>query len=280
MAITTMDGMIAGFQPPTHFYKMHEANNNSYNDDMMSLLYFRGTPGLAVEPAPGSIAGAALTSYAGQIPWTNPGAGNSYLARFEAWGPAYSTLFLCDRLWHNDSITATQTTDQTINSATLPARDRTGTTDGVDVMAGIEVYTACTNGSAVTNTTITYTNSAGTGSRTGTIPSTANQGGGFPANSPQGIFVPFCLAAGDVGVRSIQTLHLGTSYGTGSIHLVMYRILAVAHLGLDTVQGGNDCDFTKTQFLRLYDNTVPFLLTLSGSMNTSQYYGSMTVAQG
>jgi len=268
MAITSLDGALAGMQAPQDFLKVGgtmEAAGVHY-----SPFYVTGRPGAAVAPSPG-LAGAALTTYSGQIPWSNPVSGNSYLARFSASASVAGTLILYDRLWHNSGITVTTTTGQTINSATLPARDRNGSTDGVGVMVGIEVSTATTNASPVTNTTLTYTDDAGTGSKTATISS-------FPATSVAGTFVPFQLAAGDTGVRSIQTLTLGTSYGAGAIHLVAYRVLArvdlpIANVGaaINSISGG---------FVRLYNNTVPSLLWLPTATTATTISGQMIVTQG
>src|SRR5207249_2320160 len=114
MAIVTLDQLIAGMQPPEDFFKVGismKAAGIHY-----SPFYQTGRPGAAVAPTPG-LAGAALTTYAGQIPFTNPGAGNSYLARLcAAVTSTAGTLILLDRLWHNSGITITTTTGQTINS--------------------------------------------------------------------------------------------------------------------------------------------------------------------
>lgn len=281
MAISNMDQFLAGLQPPVRFMKCGQTMQGA--SILTSTIYYDGVPGKASANG-NALAGAALTSYTGALPFYNPGAGNSYLTNFEAWaGPRNGTLFLCDRLWHNDSISVTTTTGQTINSVTLPARDMNGSTNGARVLAALEVSSATGNGGAITNTTITYTNSGGTGSRTGTIPSTI-PAGGFPASAKLGTFIPFTLAAGDVGVRSIQTLTLGTSYVSGTIHLVMYRILAVLPItscGETSSQGaGQWADFVKNRFERLYDNTVPFVLWLPTATTAVQIHGSYGVTQG
>jgi hypothetical protein len=271
MAITTMDGLIAGFQGPIPFEKVGATMEAAgvYH----SLFYTSGVPGAAVAPT-SSIAGDALTSYAGQLPYANPVSGNGYLGRIGGAGTALGRLLLCDRLWHNASISKTTTTGQTVTSATLPARDADGSTNGKGVLVGIEVSTATTNATAITNTTLTYTNSDGTGSRTGTISS-------FPATAVAGTFVPFQLAAGDIGVRSIQTLTLGTSYassGSPEIHLVAYRILA--DLGGSNANQQVTLDFAKVGMPRLYDNTVPFLLWQPSATTAVTVRGSLSFAHG
>jgi hypothetical protein len=273
MAITTIDGAIAGARPPEDFLKVGatmEAVGVHH-----SFFYTSGRPGAAVAPSPG-LAGAALTTYAGQLPFVNPSSGNSHLFRLQASASVAGALLICDRLWHNSGLVVTTTTAQTVNSATLPSRcvpssGDTPDTNGGNILAGIEVSTATTNAGAVTNTTMSYTDSAGNAGNTATISS-------FPATAVAGTFVPFQLAAGDTGIRSIQTVTLGTSYGGGAIHVVMYRILArlemsVANVGaaLDAVSGG---------FVRMYDNTVPFLVWLPTATTALTLNGQMIVTQG
>lgn len=266
--ITTLDGVIAGMLAPQEFLKIGataEAAGVFY-----SLFYSAGRPGAAVAPTPG-LAGAALTTYSGQIPWTNPGSGNSYLARFQAASTVACRLSLLDRLWHNSGFTVTTTTAQTVNSVTWPARDSLGATNGDGIMVGIEVSTATTNGSAIANMTMSYTNSNGTAGKTATITS-------YPATAALGTFVPFNLAAGDTGVRSIQSLTLGTSLVTGNVHLVAYRTLA--YLDLILANTGNSLDAITGGFVKLYDNTVPYLVYLPAATTANTVSGMMIVTQG
>jgi hypothetical protein len=268
MAIADGDDLLAGFQAPLWFEKIGATMEAAGR--FHSYFYTPGIPGAAAVPT-SAIGGDALTSYPGQIPYANPGAGNGYVGAFGGAGTQSGRLYLVDRLWHNATITSTTTTGQTVNSATWPARDRNGSTNGDGVLVGIEVSTATSNGSAITNTTLTYTNSAGTASRTATIPD-------FPATAVAGTFVPFALASGDVGVRSIQTLTLGTSYGTGVIHLVAYRILAEAQAV--TTHCGSRQDAWRLGMPRTYDNTVPFLLWHMAGTGSCTIRGLLSFAHG
>ena len=268
MAITSLDGVLSGMKPPEDILKIGTTAEAA--GIFHSFLYATGRPGAAVAPSPG-IAGAALTTYAGQIPWTNPGAGNSYLARLQLASSVTGNVSLLDRLWHNSGIAVTTTTAQTINSVAFPARDMNGSTNGDGVLVGIEVSTATTNGSAVTNTTMSYTNQSNASGRTATISS-------FPATSVAGTFVPFQLAAGDTGIRSIQTITLGTSYGGGAIHLVAYRTLARLELPIANV--GNAIDAITGGFVRCYDNTVPFLIFLPTTTTAATLHGHLIITQG
>jgi len=269
MAITTLDGLLAGMKPPESFFKISgtmEAVGVHH-----SHFYSTGRPGAAVAPTPG-LAGEALTSYAGQIPFVNPTSNNTYLARFAAAASQTGTLILCDRLWHNSGIAITTTTGQTINSVAWPARDRNGATNGDDVLVAIEVSTATGNAAQVTNTTLTYTDESGNGSATATM-------NAFPLGAALGSFIPFQLAAGDTGVRSIQTLTLGTSYVSGTIHLVAYRTLAAVESGVNRMKGGI-LDAITSGFVRLYDNTVPFLLMMPTGGSTLAIQAQIIYTQG
>jgi len=268
MAITTIDGIIAGMRPPEDFIKTGATMEAAgvYH----SFFYTAGRPGAATVPSPG-LAGAALTSYAGQIPFQDPASGNTYLARLQASANIVGCLLLLDRLWHNSGIVVTTTTAQTINSVAWPARDRDGLSDGTGILVAIEVSTATTNASAITNTTMSYTNSAGTSGRTATIAS-------FPATAVAGTFVPFLLAAGDIGVRSIQSITLGTSYAGGAIHLVAYRILAA--LEMPITYGGFALDAVSGGFVRMYDDSVPFLVWLPSATTATTLAGQLIYTQG
>lgn len=267
MAITTRDQLLAGMQPPWSFVKA--VSGTLVAGRPFTPLYTAGFPGAAVAPTPG-LSGAALTSYAGQLPWANPAAGWAYLARFEAMATQAGRLMLCDRLWHNSGITITQTTAHTINSVTLPARDRTGTTDGVDVQVGVEVSAA--TGAGTPTLTVGYTNSANGNSRTGTNAIATS------ASSPIGTFYPIGLQAGDVGVRSIQSFTLSATWTSGTIHLVAYRVLA--SLSLTQANVSSAVDALTAGMPRAYNDTVPFLLFIPNTTTSSNISGQVVWAHG
>lgn len=268
MAITTLDGIIAGQINPERFLKV--GGTMEAAGVMHSLFYTTGMPGAATAPSPG-INGAALTTYAGQIPFTNPVSGNTYLTSLEASATVAGTLLLCDRLWHNSAIAIATVGAQAITSPTWPARDNDGATAGRGVLVGIEASAATTNAGAVANTTLNYTNSTATGgARTGTLT--------WPATAAAGTFVPFALAAGDLGVQSIQGVTLGTSYVTGTVHLVAYRVLGA--IGVSVANALTTNDVFALGRPRMYDNTVPFLLWLPSATTAATIQGQASWAQG
>ena len=172
-----------------------------------------GTPGLAGRVCDGTTAGDA-----GCITVGTPASGAWYIRDLTIGSTQPAKVSILDFLWVNSGIVVTTTTAQTINSVAFPARDNNGATNGEGVQVGILVTTATTNAAAVTNTTMSYTNSAGVAGRTATISS-------FPATAVIGTLVKFQLQAGDKGVMSIQSITLGTSYTAGAVSLVAFNQL-------------------------------------------------------
>jgi len=267
VAITTLDGVLAGMKAPEAYAKA--LSGTLVAGRPFTPFYTAGIPGAAAAPSPG-MAGAALTSYAGQIP-VPAASNNTYLARFSGVSSAQGgVLLLCDRLWHNSGIVVTTTTAQTVNSATLPARDDTGTTAGLGVYAGLEVSTA--TGAGASTISIVYTNHSGTGSRAGAAIDA------YAASSAVGTFYRFGLQAGDVGVQSIQSFTSTVSMTSGTVHLVLYRVLATLELSAAGLP--NAVDALTGGMPRLYDNSVPFLLYLPQTTTTSALAGTVVCTQG
>ena len=267
MAITTLDGALAGMQYPRTFAKA--VTGTMVAGRPHSLFYLAGIPGAATAPSPG-LAGAALTSYAGQIPFTNPVSGNTHLARFQGQATIAGTLVLADRLWHNSGLVVTTTTAQTVNSVAWPARDVNASTNGDGVRIGLEISTA--TGAGAATPTISYTDESGNAGSTGAMEVA------YAASSVAGTFYPFTLAAGDTGVRSIQSCTLGVSMTSGTIHLVAYRELA--RLELTAANIPNAIDSLTSGFPRLYNDTVPFIFFIPSTTTTSNISGSVVYTQG
>ena len=267
MAITTLDGALAGMQYPRTFAKA--VTGTMVAGRPHSTFYLAGSPGAAVAPTPG-MAGAALTTYSGQIPFSNPSSGNTYLARFQGQATIAGTLVLADRLWHNSGISVTTTTAQTVNSAAWPARDVDGSTNGNGVRIGLEVSTA--TGAGAATPTISYTDQANN------APNTGSMEVAYVASSIAGTFYPFTLAAGDTGVRSIQTVTLGVSMTSGTVHLVAYR--EIARLELTAANVPSAIDSITSGFPRLFDDSVPFIFFIPSTTTTSNISGSVIWTQG
>lgn len=267
MTISTLDGALAGMQPPQPFAKV--ATPTLVVGKPQSLWGLAGFPGAGTYTASATPNGANLVSpTAGQLPHTDPGTGNAYLARLAATVSQPGVLLLCDRLWQN-GIAATVTT-QAITQPTLPARDNAASTNGDGVLIACEVAVA-TSTNAPTMT-LTYTNSAGTASHTSAnIDATA-------ATASVGSFFRLGLQASDTGVRSVTNFALSATWTAGTINLVAYRVLA--QLEITTAQIGNSIDALTAGFPRLPNGAVPFLVFIPTATAAATVTGQYIETQG
>jgi len=266
MAITTVDGIIAGAQPPRYFCKV--LSGTLVAGRPFAPWALAGIPGAWPAPS-GGLNGSNVTANDGQIPFTNPGSGNSYLSRFASTVTQLGTLLLVDVLWENSGLVVTSTSAQAITQPTLPARDANGATDGAGVLIGLRIVTATGAGANVPQ--ITYTDAAGgTGN-------TANPIVAYAASSAAGSFYPFALAAGDTGVRSVTSYINTVSMSSGSVSLVAYRVLASLDVGTNV---GNALGPIDLGFPQLYDNTTMALIFIPSTTTTSTIQGIVSVSQG
>jgi len=273
MAITTLDLLLAGLRPPISFYKSTytgEAIGRYHN-----LFAIAGIPAAGVLGTPG-LAGATVTApdaIGGHFDWTNPAAGNAYLAKVN-WNvnAAMVGVTIYDLLWYNSGLVVTTTTAQTINSIAFPARSADGTANGQQIEIYIHCQVATTNGAAITNTTYSYTNELGTAGRTGgLIPN-------WPATAVINHITPFGLQGGDTGVRSIQTVTLGTSYGAGTINLMAIR--RVAQLGFFAANTGQNLNAFDLGMPQLFNGSALYAMNLLSGTGAGENSGHIQLAHG
>lgn len=267
MAISTVDQLIAGATRPISFRKATFTGEAA--GEMFSPVFTAGFPGAAT--APTGLNGTALTSLTGAIPIPAAVAGDYVeLAGFDVQqGGAVGGVWLVDLLWWNGSIVDTTTTNQAITHPGLPARDRSASTSGDGVFLGILVSTVTGNGGAITNMTATYTDEAGNSGNTATVTS-------FPATAVAGTFVPFNLAAGDTGVRTVEGITLGTSLVSGVVHLVQYR--PIAYVPLTTA--GVGASMAPGVLRRVWDSSCLTLLYDLTGTSGGVVSGLLGYAQG
>jgi len=250
VAITTLDGVIAGFQAPRVFSKA--SSPTMLAGRWYSTWSQAGVPGAGVYDT--TLNGVTLSSTSamvnGQIPHVDPGSGNAYLARFALFAPQHGVYLLCDRLWHNGGLSATSTSAQSITSPPWPARDLNGGTNGHGVFLAVEI--SATTGTGTPTITIDYTNSAGTASRTGTNT--------WPtiSNTQPPMMFPISLQDGDNGVRSVQSLTLSATWVSGTMNIVAYRPLA--RLDIPNAAGVASVSFLSEGLPRLYNGVVPYAM--------------------
>lgn len=181
-----------------------------------SLWKVSGHPGAGATPATG--AGAVPTrTTTGAMHIEDPAAG--YVSRLDriALAAAISGTVLClyDRLVHTSGLSGTIGTPQSVNSVAITRPDALGE----DVELWLEWYGA--TGSTPRTVSATYTNQAGTGSRT--TPSID-----FPVSPVVGQMLRLPLQDGDLGVRSVQSVTLSGSTGTaGDFGVTLARTLSL-----------------------------------------------------
>ena len=269
MAITTLDGALAGMRPPFFFTKAVTATLVAGRP--ASLWSLGGAPGAGSFDT--TLNGVTLSSTStipnGAIPHYNPATGNSYLARFTASTTIAGRLLLLDRLWHNGGYTITSTSAQNSTTPTWPSRcptsgaDDTPSTNGYGVLLAVEVSAA--TGAGTPTITISYTNSAGTAGRTATnVIATV-------ASSAIGATYFIGLQAGDAGVRSVQSLTLSATWTSGTI---------LADLELAGAFVPNAVDALTSGFPRLYDGVVPWLVFIPQTTTATTVSGTYVETQG
>ncbi len=272
MAITNEDGIVAGMKPAASFVK--NAFTGEAAGQWHNLGVVAGNPGVWTLGAPG-MAGAAVVANAlgGALPFDNPSTGFAYLAKLAASvGANIRALMLYDLLWYQSGIAETTTTAQTVNSVALPARDKAGSVNGDGVEAWLHTTTVTGNAGAISNTTLGYTNQAGTAGRS------AGLAYNFPITAVAGTMVPFGLQGSDRGVRSIQSVTLGTSYVSGQIELLMLRRLAM--LPFEGAQVGKLLDWAGLGLPRLFNDSAIYLAALLSGTAADVVNGEANFAHG
>ena len=215
--------------------------------------------------------GTGTPGMGGQIPFTNPVSGNTYLARLQGQCLIPGSLLLCDRLWENSGISPVKATEQLFtNSAQIPARDANGTNTGAGVFAGVELVT--NTGATAPTYTVKYTNTLGAAGHTGTN-IMANV-----ATSILGDFFFISLQAGDVGIQKAESITLSATQTSGTIQVVLFRV--IARLELTAANIPNAIDAITSGFPRIYNDSVPFLLFIPSTTTTSNITGHCIWTQG
>lgn len=227
-----------------------------YTSALFPTAWVPGTPGLA---------GRAVNSEAGGLQVAVPLTGYAYLEAMVVSTSIAASVGLIDILWVNSGIAVATPTAQTINSVTFAARDLQETTVGRGVEIGILVATVTGNNVAVTTITMSYTNPDGTAGKTATISS-------FPATAVAGSIIPFQLAAGDNGVRSIQSITLGSGPNalvSGVIHLIAFR--RVITLGCYNINAAENINWNDDGVRILSGSTMlPIQIPTAATATTMQ----------
>jgi hypothetical protein len=165
---------------------------------------------------------------------------------------------------------------QTISLST-PARDVNGSTNGHGVGIALVAGTALGNGSAITNTTVGYTDQDGNAS-TATLQAVA--GFQMPASPVVGTFIPMTLGTGDNGVRAVDTLTNGTSYVSGNLLVVLYRVLAtLSNLSVMAGAANFGAAFFEAPGIRVFDGTCISTFENANATTAGTLWGSYTILE-
>lgn len=277
MAITTVDQIVAGMLPPLSLQKASFTGEAA--GQWHTLQALAGNPGPITLGTPG-LNGASVSASAlgGNFPYANPATGNSYLAKMAFMAGANIVgVKLYDLLWYNTGITVTTTTSQSITFSGLPSRcvPASGSTPDANG-GGVEAWLLATsttgNAGTIANTTFGYTNEVGTASRSGGLVYSA------PITMTGGTMIPFQLQAGDFGVRSIQSITLGTSYVSGALSLICLR--SIGEIYLPTASSGIQLDWAGLGLPRLFDSSSLYMAVMLAGTAAGSTAGSINITQG
>ncbi|MFN7341560.1 MAG: hypothetical protein ACK5VI_10835 [Opitutia bacterium] len=223
-AITNYDGIINArangkFQDVVQYASSQTSVATQWHSGLRS-----GTKQPAGTFAPAAIPGGTATSRATTgvlFPHlSNPtGTDKKYLVTVGyASGSTLNMVLFYDLLIAASNINANVNTAQTVNTTAL-----TRYTTGAGVMATMEVTTAL--GATASNVTMGYTDQDNTSGLT--TPSTAMVTSAIVGRLQPAVTGPFMqLAAGDYGVRSVQSITFSAAMGAGVLNLYLYYPMA------------------------------------------------------
>lgn len=267
MAISTMDDLVTALGGASSWKRWNLTKGSIVTGAgaYAALFTAPGSPGAAASPSSGVAGDIPTDATAGALPFTNPTSpAISYLAMLAASANAGGTLYLYDRLWHNSGLSVTSTSAQTVNSVALDRPDA----NGADVELWLDVIGATGAGANVP--TVSYTDQDGNTGNTGTCI-------GYSASAIQYRSFPFQLAAGDTGIRSIQTYTNSVSMSSGTVSLVMRRKIAMLPIAAASV--GNVQDFFDLGGPQVHDNACLELVMHCGATSLI-LTGLAAIAQG
>lgn len=146
------------------------------------------------------------------------GSNKGYIVSFKPMGATVNTWMVYDRIGHMGGLSGTNTGSQTVSLAiSTPVTDGRCRSDMADVEWYVEIYTDI--GTTAANLTVTYTDTADTGSKTITIT-------GFSGASPlnrAGRCVTLTPTDG-IPIKSVQSVQLSGTTGTAGSFGITARV--------------------------------------------------------
>lgn len=249
---------------------------NTVANRWVSLWKASGTPTAGSDPDVG-LAGAVTctSSTTGALSFTNAGAGNT-LHLLSTGAVSYTvsggTLLMVDRLAHAN-IVLNQATGSFSPVLSAASTNRLSAGEGAQIVT--EVTTALASATRTRN--FTYTNQAGTSSRTtqDVISIGSAVVGGTISND---LFWP--LQAGDTGVRSIEaTTDVSGTGASGAFNVVLVRVLAQIPLTGITFWTDRDFVIEIPTLPKIYDDSCIGFYWVSNTAGQNRFYGDIRMVE-
>lgn len=252
---------------PGQIERYNKASLTAVTGTNHSLWAAAGAPTAGTLTIGDTVAGLVPTAATvGAFSFTNPAGGvQSRMGRCSVQMAIIGAVLFYDRLWHAGSFSlATAGNFAGWTGATAQTRpDALG--GSTECWIEINVALAAT----ASTITLTYTNQAGTASRTGTC--------ALPASAISGRMFPVVLQSGDSGIRSIQTISIGTAVATGSMNIVVLR--ALNDIGASIAGGKEIQDYALTGLPRIYDNACIAMSCYTSNTATGYLQGQFNILQ-
>lgn len=240
-----------------YYYEFYQSTGSAENTATLTTSWASGTrPAAGANPA--TTPGDVYTNTAGGIifPDLNGVGKNKYLYLVSAeidGNSSPGSVFICDRLVGVGGVSLSSTGDKTINTQAL-----TRYTTGEAVMAFLEITTTTATSAPVVSLA-SYTNQDGTNTRAGgtiTFPAAATNAGS--------VIGPLPLQAGDTGIRSVETLNVGTAGTAGVCNLILaYKLASIGVNNGDRTTQISPLPYALME--RVYDGATLFIMTIGYS---------------
>lgn len=270
MAITTQDGLVSALGGAQRLI-VNKANVTAVAGRTLSLWSAAGQPGTGSTTLGQATSGAVPTSTStGALPFTNPVSGNSYLAGIRGMSAATGLIIIYDLLWcwgsggSGWSVTSTGA-QSTVSPAALTRPD---STTGLNTMW---METLAVGGAASGTSTISYTDQDGTAGNSASLFATKISA------PPIGTIERYTLAAGDSGVRSVQSMTNSATWTSGTFRLCIVREVAAVPC---TANVGFMYDAYDLGLPRVYDSACLGVAFSANSTATGPLCMTISLAQG
>lgn len=263
MAITTFDGLIAA--PKQSISIVKTATRTSVAANWFSIFDLAGNPGAGTLAGTSTTAGVVPTDATAGCPTINAfgGGATGYLAHVDFGSSVACRIKLFDMVFKAGAYAFNA---NTALSAQPSYASRVPGGDYSDTQIWLEQVTAGTGTQVVT---VTYTNQAGTGSRsTGAVSTAANI---------VGRMWQLPLQAGDTGVQKIDNV-LGATATAGTFNILVLRPLWSGRCKI--ANDGDVHDLTKTGMAEIFADSALFPLIAADSTSTGIPELEITIANG